>query len=103
MLDDGRRQIGAFYLAGDMFGLEVGDEHDCHRPLSSDMFCSANHLALDDIIERDPSLFQLWSESGTKLLFQAPYQRVTERNKMRRLHSKFCMLITRIANGHLEK
>jgi CRP/FNR family transcriptional regulator, nitrogen fixation regulation protein len=27
MLNDGRRQIGAFYLPGDMFGLEVGDVH----------------------------------------------------------------------------
>jgi CRP-like cAMP-binding protein len=27
VLSDGRRQIGAFYLPGDVFGLEVGDEH----------------------------------------------------------------------------
>jgi len=27
MLNDGRRQIGAFYFAGDTFGLEAGDEH----------------------------------------------------------------------------
>jgi len=27
ILADGRRQIGAFYQAGDMFGLEMGDEH----------------------------------------------------------------------------
>jgi CRP/FNR family transcriptional regulator, nitrogen fixation regulation protein len=27
MLDDGRRQIGAFYLPGDIFGLEMGKEH----------------------------------------------------------------------------
>jgi CRP/FNR family nitrogen fixation transcriptional regulator len=27
VLNDGRRQIGAFYLAGDVFGLEVGDAH----------------------------------------------------------------------------
>src|SRR3990170_2523200 len=27
VLNDGRRQIGAFYLPGDFFGLEVGDEH----------------------------------------------------------------------------
>ena len=27
VLDDGRRQIGGFYLAGDMFGLEIGAEH----------------------------------------------------------------------------
>jgi len=27
VLSDGRRQIGAFYLPGDVFGLEAGDEH----------------------------------------------------------------------------
>jgi len=27
MLDDGRRQIGAFHLPGDLFGLESGDVH----------------------------------------------------------------------------
>jgi CRP/FNR family transcriptional regulator, nitrogen fixation regulation protein len=27
LLADGRRQIGAFYLAGDVFGLEIGEEH----------------------------------------------------------------------------
>jgi CRP/FNR family transcriptional regulator, nitrogen fixation regulation protein len=27
ILSDGRRQIGAFYLPGDLFGLEVGSEH----------------------------------------------------------------------------
>ena len=27
VLNDGRRQIGAFYLPGDIFGLEAGDEH----------------------------------------------------------------------------
>jgi CRP-like cAMP-binding protein len=27
LLDDGRRQITAFHLPGEIFGLEVGDEH----------------------------------------------------------------------------
>jgi CRP-like cAMP-binding protein len=27
VLEDGRRQIGAFYLPGDVFGLEAGEEH----------------------------------------------------------------------------
>jgi CRP/FNR family transcriptional regulator, nitrogen fixation regulation protein len=27
VLNDGRRQIGAFYFPGDIFGLETGDEH----------------------------------------------------------------------------
>jgi CRP/FNR family transcriptional regulator, nitrogen fixation regulation protein len=29
VLNDGRRQIGAFYLPGDIFGFEVSDEHTC--------------------------------------------------------------------------
>ena len=29
ILDDGRRQIGAFYFPGDIFGFEAGDEHSC--------------------------------------------------------------------------
>lgn len=28
ILSDGRRQVGAFYLPGDIFGLELGEEHD---------------------------------------------------------------------------
>jgi CRP/FNR family nitrogen fixation transcriptional regulator len=27
VLSDGRRQVGAFYLPGDVFGLELGGEH----------------------------------------------------------------------------
>src|SRR3954464_10208887 len=27
LLSDGRRQIGSFHLVGDIFGLEIGDEH----------------------------------------------------------------------------
>jgi CRP/FNR family transcriptional regulator, nitrogen fixation regulation protein len=27
VLSDGRRQVGAFYLPGDVFGIEAGDEH----------------------------------------------------------------------------
>jgi CRP/FNR family nitrogen fixation transcriptional regulator len=36
ILNDGRRQIGAFYLAGDVFGLEAGDEHE----MSAEAVCS---------------------------------------------------------------
>jgi CRP/FNR family transcriptional regulator, nitrogen fixation regulation protein len=36
VLADGRRQIGAFYLAGDLFGLEAGDEHSFSAEAVSD-------------------------------------------------------------------
>ena len=29
ILSDGRRQIGGFYMPGDIFGLEFADEHAC--------------------------------------------------------------------------
>ena len=36
VLVDGRRQIGAFYLPGDMFGLETGNEHTFSAEAISD-------------------------------------------------------------------
>ena len=36
-LADGRRQIGAFYLPGDMFGLETGDTHGTSAEAVSDV------------------------------------------------------------------
>src|SRR6516165_6390031 len=36
VLNDGRRQIGAFYLPGDVFGLEVDDEHQFSAEAISD-------------------------------------------------------------------
>lgn len=36
MLDDGRRQISAFHLPGDIFGLEVGDVHRSSAEAISD-------------------------------------------------------------------
>jgi CRP-like cAMP-binding protein len=36
VLIDGRRQVGAFYLPGDMFGLETGNEHSFSAEAISD-------------------------------------------------------------------
>ena len=41
-LDDGRRQIGAFYLPGDIFGVEVGEVHLS----STEAICDAQILVL---------------------------------------------------------
>src|ERR1700758_337666 len=42
MLDDGRRQIGAFYLPGDVFGVEAGDVHLA----SAEAICDAQVLVI---------------------------------------------------------
>jgi CRP-like cAMP-binding protein len=36
VLNDGRRQIDAFYLPGDIFGLELGEEHSCSAEAITD-------------------------------------------------------------------
>jgi CRP/FNR family nitrogen fixation transcriptional regulator len=41
-LDDGRRQIGAFYLPGDIFGVEAGDVHLS----SAEAICDAQVLVI---------------------------------------------------------
>jgi CRP/FNR family transcriptional regulator, nitrogen fixation regulation protein len=42
MLDDGRRQIGGFYLPGDVFGFEAGDVHLS----SAEAICDAQVLVI---------------------------------------------------------
>src|SRR5678816_3313 len=42
VLVDGRRQIGAFYLPGDIFGLEMGDEHT----FSAEAICDSKVLVI---------------------------------------------------------
>jgi CRP/FNR family nitrogen fixation transcriptional regulator len=42
ILSDGRRQVGGFYLPGDLFGLEFADEHT----LSAEAICDAKVLVV---------------------------------------------------------
>ena len=69
VLNDGRRQIGAFYLPGDLFGLEAGDKHT----LSAEAITECKVLvikrgALTALATRDPEVArQLWSTTAAEL------------------------------------
>jgi CRP/FNR family nitrogen fixation transcriptional regulator len=69
VLSDGRRQIGAFYLPGDMFGLETGEEH----AFSAEAITDARVLvikrsAVMGLAERDNGVArQLWALTGREL------------------------------------
>jgi CRP/FNR family transcriptional regulator, nitrogen fixation regulation protein len=70
-LIDGRRQIGAFYLAGDMFGLESGDEH----VFSAEAVVDSKVMVIDRSIvtslaacDRDVAR-QLWTLMGRELQY----------------------------------
>ena len=69
VLADGRRQIGAFHLPGDIFGLESGDAHT----LSAEAVADAKILlvkrsALMALAQRDGSVArQLWGTTSHEL------------------------------------
>jgi len=69
ILADGRRQIGSFYLPGDVFGLEVGADH----AFSAEAIAQAKVLvvrrnALMGLASRDGEIArQMWTLAGNEL------------------------------------
>jgi CRP-like cAMP-binding protein len=69
VLNDGRRQINAFYLPGDIFGLELGEEHtwSAEAIVASNIVMVKRSLVLG-LAERDVDLArQLWSMTAGEL------------------------------------
>jgi CRP/FNR family nitrogen fixation transcriptional regulator len=69
VLNDGRRQIGAFYLSGDVFGLEVGEEHTFSAEAITD--CKVLVIKRSTVVglaarENDVAR-QLWTMTATEL------------------------------------
>lgn len=69
ILADGRRQIGAFYLPGDIFGLEVGDEHTFSAEAITDTkILVIKRSAVIALAERNNDVAcQLWTVAGREL------------------------------------
>lgn len=69
VLSDGRRQIGAFYLPGDVFGLETESEHVFSAEAITDSkVLVIKRSALVALAERDSDVArQLWALTGREL------------------------------------
>ena|SRR5690242_13795383 len=69
ILSDGRRQVGGFYLPGDIFGLEFADEHSLSAEAVSDArVLVVKRSALTKLATRDPSVAQeLFALTGREL------------------------------------
>lgn len=69
VLNDGRRQIGAFYLPGDFFGLEVGDEHTFSaEAIVESKILVVKRSALVGLAARDNQVArQLWTMTASEL------------------------------------
>jgi CRP-like cAMP-binding protein len=69
ILNDGRRQVGGFYLPGDIFGLEFADEHTLSAEAISDAkVLVVKRSALNALAGRDASVAQqLFALTGREL------------------------------------
>ena len=69
ILADGRRQIGGFYLPGDVFGLDMGDEHTFSAEALSDVtVLYVRRSAVLALAERDGHVArQLWAVTAGEL------------------------------------
>jgi CRP/FNR family transcriptional regulator, nitrogen fixation regulation protein len=69
ILNDGRRQIGGFYLPGDIFGLEMGTEHQFSaEAINAATVLVVRRSAIVSLAERDcEAARELWSFTGSEL------------------------------------
>ncbi len=69
ILADGRRQIGSFYMTGDIFGLEVGDDHTFSaEAITEAKVVVVRRSALLGLAARDGNVGrQLWTLAGREL------------------------------------
>ena len=69
VLNDGRRQIGSFYLPGDIFGLEVGGEHTFSADAVADSkILVIKRSVLVALAGRDKEVArQLWAMAAAEL------------------------------------
>jgi CRP/FNR family transcriptional regulator, nitrogen fixation regulation protein len=69
ILSDGRRQIGGFYLPGEVFGLSFGDEHTMSAEAIVDSkVLVVKRSALEALADRDPTVGrELFTMTGREL------------------------------------
>ncbi|MPZ59205.1 MAG: helix-turn-helix domain-containing protein [Rhizobiales bacterium] len=69
VLNDGRRQIGSFYLPGDTFGLEAGDEHTfCAEAMTDASVLLVKRSTVAAEAQRDSHVArELWAVTAREL------------------------------------
>jgi CRP/FNR family nitrogen fixation transcriptional regulator len=69
VLNDGRRQIGSFYLPGDVFGLVIGEQHELSAEAIVNSTVSViNRRALTGLASRDGKIaHELWALTAREL------------------------------------
>jgi CRP/FNR family transcriptional regulator, nitrogen fixation regulation protein len=99
---DGRRQIGAFYMAGELFGLEMGDEYTFSAEAISDArVLVIKRSALVALAERDNEVARdLWALTGRELCRVQDHTLLLIKTAQERVVGFLLEMAGRVSNGN---
>jgi CRP/FNR family nitrogen fixation transcriptional regulator len=100
MLIDGRRQIEAFYLRGDIFGLETGDEHEFSaEAVGEATILLVKRSALNALADRDGDVARrLWTFTARELQRVREHMLLLTRSPQERVASFLLDLAKRLSS-----
>jgi CRP/FNR family transcriptional regulator, nitrogen fixation regulation protein len=101
VLNDGRRQLGGFYLPGDMFGLEPGDEHTFSAEAIADSkVLVIKRAAVLARAQRDSSLArELWTLTAQQLRRSQDHVMLLIKSAHERVAAFLLEMAERLADG----
>jgi CRP/FNR family transcriptional regulator, nitrogen fixation regulation protein len=99
ILSDGRRQIGGFYLPGDIFGFEIGKEHRFSaEAINAVTVVVVRRSAVMSLAERDcDAARELWSFTGRELRSAQEHMLVLVKSAQQRVASFLLEMSKRLA------
>jgi CRP/FNR family transcriptional regulator, nitrogen fixation regulation protein len=99
ILSDGRRQIGGFYLPGDIFGLEIAKEHRFSaEAINAVAVVVARRSAVMSLAERDcGAARELWSFTGRELRSAQEHMLLLVKSAQQRVASFLLEMSKRLA------
>jgi CRP-like cAMP-binding protein len=103
VLADGRRQIGAFYLPGDVFGLESGDRHSFSAEAIVDSkILVVKRSTLENLAARDNEVaHQLWSLTRQELRRVQEHIMLLIKSARERVEAFLLEMAARVSTGDL--
>jgi CRP-like cAMP-binding protein len=102
VLGDGRRQVGAFYLPGDIFGFETNDKHLFSAEAIADAkILFVRRSALLALAERETDIArQLWSITGEELRRAQDHLLLLIKTAKERVVGFLLEMAERVSDGH---
>jgi CRP/FNR family transcriptional regulator, nitrogen fixation regulation protein len=99
ILSDGRRQIGGFYLPGDIFGLEIGRDHQFSaEAINAVTVVVVRRSAVMSLAERDcDAARELWSFTGRELRSAQEHMLLLVKSAQQRVASFLLEMSKRLA------